>query len=569
MGLISNGTNLNAGMFMGVNTSAATANNIGVSVDLVGSGAAGNLGFNASVTGDNSVNNGIRVRLDGNNGDNTGMGLDVGTTSSTTNTNKGIDVNVTGSSVSNNGITSNATGAANFLNSAISGHADGATWTNYNNPQGNIGVWGDAKSGTGVSNTVNTAVKGDANGDGSYNSSFMGDASGNTNTLNVGLAQNCHGNSNNSWSGPGSYLTGWQANVGSFASVFGQSSVNIGGMAEIIDGGTDNTGSEVYGLIGSSVANGCHSQVGVWGYLGNAPANSIANYAVRGTAPGGAGGGVFGPTNGTSPVAPSYAGYFEGDVFATNTYYYSDPKLKTNISEYKGAMDLLGKLAIKRYTFRTEEYPYMNLPQGEQVGVLSSDLKKVCPGLVKPAVHLSTRKGDAQVSFEAVNYNALIPVLVQAVKEVNDKADNPELAKKVADQQNLINVQAQLLADQGRQIADLRNMLDDLCTNGCAGFSPRGNTTMPAAQSAVLYQSVPNPASGTVTIGYAINMPYSAASIKVVTIDDKLISEYKINGQGSGSISFDTNNMAAGVYKYYLSIDGKIADAKSMSVSNK
>lgn len=52
-------------------------------------------------------------------------------------------------------------------------------------------------------------------------------------------------------------------------------------------------------------------------------------------------------------------------------------------------------------------------------------------------------------------------------------------------------------------------------------------------------------------------------------MDDKLVSEYKVSGQGNGSISFDTNTMAAAVYKYYLSIDGVIIDAKSMSTLTK
>jgi azurin len=52
-------------------------------------------------------------------------------------------------------------------------------------------------------------------------------------------------------------------------------------------------------------------------------------------------------------------------------------------------------------------------------------------------------------------------------------------------------------------------------------------------------------------------------------LDGKLIADYKITGQGAGSISFDTNTLAAGVYKYYLTIDGKILDTKSMAVTAK
>jgi len=129
-----------------------------------------------------------------------------------------------------------------------------------------------------------------------------------------------------------------------------------------------------------------------------------------------------------------------------------------------------------------------------------------------------------------------------------------------------VATQAQQLADQSKQINDLRDMLNDLCTNGCAGFNPNGNI-QPQAQNVALYQSVPNPASGSVSIGYLISMPYTSASINIVTVDDKPISSYVISSQGSGSISFDASKVAAGTYKYYLIIDGKIIATKSMAIT--
>ena len=344
-------------------------------------------------------------------------------------------------------------------------------------------------------------------------------------------------------------------------------------MAEISDASDiDDNGSQVYGLIGSSAVSAsstCTSQVGVWGSILNAPSTSTANYAIMGTAPsGGTGGGVYSPTNSVSPVAPSYAGFFEGDVFCSNTYYYSDPKLKENINDYNGALDLINKLPIKRYSFKTTEYPSMNLPQGEQVGVLSTDMKLVCPGLVKPAVHLATKKGDQQISFDAVNYNALIPVLIQAVKELSAKTDsvttNNVLTNTIATQQKQLTQQAQQLADQSRQLADLKNMLSYICNYGCGAFQ-NNNTT--GGGIATLSQSIPNPTSGSAVIGYSINMPFSAASIQIADGGGKLIRQFTLpQEQGSGSLTFDGSSVAAGTYNYSLIIDGKIYDTKSMVI---
>ncbi len=472
----------------------------------------------------------------------------------------------------------NATGSNNVSMAAL-GIKSGSAGSPVNNMGLASIIGGDYSKNQGVGIYVA--------GDNSFNVGYEGEVgSGNTNSYNIEYIANTGFDAINSNSiGVGARVghnsTG-STNIGITDSIFGDGGPLGAGMLVHVEGtptvtkgisceiastgSQDVSGYDVTFVTGS---DGSNTNYGVKSDLSaGAPAVSgtVPYYAVYGIAPTGTAAGT-GPSSGSNAYM-AYAGYFEGDVFCSNNYYYSDPRLKEKISPYTGALEQLSKLPVKRYVFKNEEYRYMNLPAGDQIGVLSTDLKEVFPGLVKPAMHPGGKTGTT-VSFEAVNYNALIPVLVQAVKEVNDKADNPALARKVADQQTLINAQAQLLADQGKQIADLRNMLDDLCTNGCAGFSPRGNATAPAAQGAVLYQSVPNPASGTVSIGYAINMPYGAASIRVVTVDDKLISEYKINGQGSGSISFDTNSMATGVYKYYLSIDGKIADAKSMSVSSK
>jgi hypothetical protein len=182
------------------------------------------------------------------------------------------------------------------------------------------------------------------------------------------------------------------------------------------------------------------------------------------------------------------------------------------------------------------------------------------------------KKGESNVTFDAVNYTALIPVIIQAMQELNAKTDSVAtdtiLAKTVGDLRSQVVQQEQQLAAQCKQISDLREMLNDLCTNGCAGFNPNGNNQSPN-QNAALHQSIPNPSFGIVSIGYLINIPYTNASINVVTMDGVLISSYPISGQGSGSVSFDCNNVASGTYKYYMVVDGKIIDTKTIVITSK
>ena len=92
-------------------------------------------------------------------------------------------------------------------------------------------------------------------------------------------------------------------------------------------------------------------------------------------------------------------------VGAINTT--SDARLKQDVRPVGGA--LAGVMALRgvRYTFRRGQYPALNLPAGEQIGVLAQEVERVYPELVTT---------DPQ-GFKAVNYAQLTPVLLEAIKE--------------------------------------------------------------------------------------------------------------------------------------------------------
>jgi hypothetical protein len=63
----------------------------------------------------------------------------------------------------------------------------------------------------------------------------------------------------------------------------------------------------------------------------------------------------------------------------------------------------------------------MSLPQGESIGLIAQELKKVFPELVsQEAYRPSPQKGAGRTeatSYQAVNYTRLVPVLLKAVQE--------------------------------------------------------------------------------------------------------------------------------------------------------
>ena len=87
------------------------------------------------------------------------------------------------------------------------------------------------------------------------------------------------------------------------------------------------------------------------------------------------------------------------------------------------------QLQPKTYEYKHDgDYAHMNLPQGEQVGLIAQDLEKIIPSLVQPAtfsyvVKDDTRDGEegavttTQIDYKGVNYIGLIPVLIGAIQD--------------------------------------------------------------------------------------------------------------------------------------------------------
>ena len=126
-----------------------------------------------------------------------------------------------------------------------------------------------------------------------------------------------------------------------------------------------------------------------------------------------------------------------GEIRATNaiTSFYSDERLKTDITEISGALDKV--MQLRGVTFRANElaesFGYAN--SKEQVGVIAQDVEKVLPQIVVPApfdimqlqegVEIS-RSGE---NYKTVHYEKLVPLLIQAIKEQQVMIE--ELQKKV------------------------------------------------------------------------------------------------------------------------------------------
>ncbi len=116
-----------------------------------------------------------------------------------------------------------------------------------------------------------------------------------------------------------------------------------------------------------------------------------------------------------------------GAIFATGniTAYYSDARLKDFKGKIGGALDKVSQLNGYYYTenAKAEEFGYNN--KAMQVGVSAQEVKAVLPEVVSAAPFDLDEKGESKSgeNYMTVNYEKLVPLLIEAIKELTAKVE--------------------------------------------------------------------------------------------------------------------------------------------------
>ncbi len=186
----------------------------------------------------------------------------------------------------------------------------------------------------------------------------------------------------------------------------------------------------------------------------------------------------------------------------------------------------------------------MNLPSGNQYGLIAEDVEKVMPELVRdmsvPAkLDKNGKVITAAQSFKGVNYVGMIPVLIAALQQTDS-----------------INKSLQ------QQINALQN---------CCGYNNKvptnlGNSTSTELSDLgiILDQNAPNPFAEQTVITYTIPESVQDARLIFYTNNGTILKTVQITERGAGSITVYASNLSTGIYTYSLVADGKVADTKKM-----
>lgn len=238
----------------------------------------------------------------------------------------------------------------------------------------------------------------------------------------------------------------------------------------------------------------------------------------------------------------NWAAYINGNGFITQLWTISDTTYKQNIDTIADAMNIITQLIPRKYEFKSEEYPDMNLPTGLQYGFAAQEIENVLPNLVtdarKPADFdtLGNVMNPAR-TFKAYNEGSLIPIIIQALKE----------------QQAIIESLQNNMRLSGGNNNSNPNQIDVI---------------LATKNTIVLNQNVPNPFKEFTTISYFIPEKTNEAKIIFTDMTGMVIKEVSIKEKGSGQLNVYAQDLSSGIYTYTLVLDGISTDSKKM-IKNK
>jgi len=342
--------------------------------------------------------------------------------------------------------------------------------------------------------------------------------------------------------------------------VFGESNNSFGVLGNSIDSygvyGYSEGSDGVRGFTTDIAGSGVWGQGPVFGVRGLGDTWAIHGHSTNGV---GVRGfsindyGVSGKTNNNS----SYAGYFEGDVYTTASYLPSDRKLKQEEKELANATFLLQQLRPVTYAYQREKYSAMMLPEGERFGLIAQELEEVLPQLIKETrhIHFDEKTADtlASVTFKAVNYVELIPILIAGFQEQESKIE-----QAVAKNEQL---EAENKALQER-LEKLEEMVAALAGEPSTPFISDGKTE--PESRAFLAQNQPNPFSETTTIQYRLPKTTQAAYLHITNQQGQHIKKVALAKAEAGQYELQSGALPAGTYFYSLIVDGELVDTKQL-----
>lgn len=236
------------------------------------------------------------------------------------------------------------------------------------------------------------------------------------------------------------------------------------------------------------------------------------------------------------------------DVHTSGVLISSDERFKEDIQQINNTITDLSRLNAVSYRFKeTNKQPtnqrsaltlaldtegreatnimnsfYENSSENtKRFGFIAQDVQKVYPELVK----------TDSLGYMYVDYIGIIPLLVNAISELNNKVDSLEC---IIQEQNVTSPISNLRKKEVKKTEDIEDVIYKDCE---------------------LYQNAPNPFSSKTTIRCEIPEYAESAAIYVFNLQGRQLLYKPLHNRGDVSVSIDGSELQAGIYIYTLIVN--------------
>ncbi len=237
--------------------------------------------------------------------------------------------------------------------------------------------------------------------------------------------------------------------------------------------------------------------------------------------------------------------HVNGNIRTNVSFINSDRRFKKNIETLLNPMDLLKSIKGVSYLYDLEKFPNQNFNPGKAIGFIAQDFEKSLPELLTK---------DDDKGFYAINYDGVIPILVEAVKE---------LAVDLNSKNKKIETDAIRIQQLEEEMESLKAAVQQLLA------SDRGTITEPKAAISTqgsLSQNTPNPFGTETMINYSLSEEVKSAAIIVYDLQGKELKRFENLSPGENSLRI-SSDLQNGIYLYSLIVDGELVDTKRMIAS--
>lgn len=200
-----------------------------------------------------------------------------------------------------------------------------------------------------------------------------------------------------------------------------------------------------------------------------------------------------------------------------NVYQYSDARAKKDIQPLSDGLYKVLNLNPVSYNWINPGVEKRTTEEGtplKDIGFLAQDVEAIIPEAV-----MTDDEGK-----KLINYSAVIPYLVEAIKDLQGQIERLEAEK--------------------------------------------GSNSSIEKSIAVLSQNTPNPSHGTTTIPVEISQYATSASIQIYNLQGIQVKKINITEKGKSEVQINTSDLKAGIYMYSLIVDNQLINSRRMVVTD-